>query len=675
MTKTESPEPLRARITAIYIRLTREESRKKGLSASAQREEGLEYAKNAGLAPVEIFEEPVGVGGDKPFVLRTSARELVAQITEGRISDIIVRDIDRLTRDVLLWLELARLCEEHDTRIHTFSGPLPTSSPSDRLSTTVRAAVAQHEREQVADRVRRVKRQLAKQGRPVGGPPPFGYTSQARHRRELIEAGVPEDQARIEAEAKYKHTGQLYVNRAEAKVVRLIFRLYASKRLGCRQIANDLNRRGVRRRTGKMWHPDKVRRVINDPTVAGFIPFDQVRYDRGKGPRAPKCDQTLYKGQHKAIIDEAIWRKAQRIKQQNRSKVNGRGNASVANRRYALSGVLECRCGARMKTASKNGDYAYYACRSRLQYGPEAEGGCDAPRIAIRRADEALWSTLSRVFSDPVTVGRVRDAAVRLQAERSKDDEDVDPEQDLRRITTSIDVWYDRHDAATDDMQKEAAWHRILELKARQKQLRKQIEAAEAAVPRQLITLESVEEWLTNLCRAMPKSKDNGKLVIEALIEHHDLRVRLVDAETMRITLVLHPPGSDRNTTAEFSVPVDTEVPLPKGVIDAWIDEHKGQLKCGICGAPIPILRRHYWVGLPTYHHKCWASQLTRRRTNPNPLRYVNGRQAAEMLGISRTQLGRWIKRGVVTPVERRSNVLLFDKKTVETLAEKKNGK
>lgn len=189
-----------ARVTVGYIRLTSEESIK-GLSASAQRENILGYAEHAGLGPVTIYEEKKAVGGDVPFEAREAGSRLLRDIKDGAISHIVVRDLDRLTRDLALWLKLEEQCVESDVTIHTLSGALADKAPGDRLGTRVRAVVAQFEKEQVGDRVRRVKRAMAQAGRPVGGPPPFGYTSQARVAAELRAGGMPADTARAEAEA------------------------------------------------------------------------------------------------------------------------------------------------------------------------------------------------------------------------------------------------------------------------------------------------------------------------------------------------------------------------------------------------------------------------------------------------------------------------------------------
>jgi hypothetical protein len=78
--------PLEGKIAAAYIRLTREESVAKGLSASAQRYDLTEYAKRAGLAPPVFYEELRPVGGDVPFANRQRGRDLIADIKAGTIA-------------------------------------------------------------------------------------------------------------------------------------------------------------------------------------------------------------------------------------------------------------------------------------------------------------------------------------------------------------------------------------------------------------------------------------------------------------------------------------------------------------------------------------------------------------------------------------------------------------
>lgn len=661
------------KITAGYIRLTRDESLKTGLSAPAQKSDIEDYAIRSGLPNLVIYEEKEAIGADVPFEKRKAGKRLIADIAAGKIEHLIGRDLDRFCRDELLWPVFRDTCLDHDVTLHTFSGPISLTSPSDRFATGVRVLAAQLELEQTGDRGRRAKRELAKQGRPVGGPPSFGYTSQSRRKAELLVTGLTEEQAKLQAEAEYPHTGQYFVDKREAKIVQLIFNLYVEKRMGCRQIANELNRRGYRRRSGRPWHPDKVRRRINDPTVAGFVPYDEDRYLRARGARTPKHRQHLYAGRHEPIIDPATWHTAQQIKETNTSQVSKRGTAHVASRKYALSGVLECGCGDKMKAGSvqENGHYGSYVCHRRRDYGPDGMGGCGLPRVSIAKADAAFWASLAEIIHSPELVDEVYEAATRILAKREDASSDEsDPAENLQKIVADLDRWFERHDAAHTDIEKEAAWQRILQLKHRQKELSEQLEQRPKPCPVELrrITREQVAEDLAGLATLATKAKDRGKSIVQSLVENHGLRVCLVDENTMKISLALRPPGVAEDEFVEHAVRVETVAELPAGEIDAWMKEHEGKCICGVCGTVIPILRRHYWRGLPKFHHKCWASQLTRGRVNPDPAKFDNGTQLAKRLGIGRTTLGRWIKDGKLKPTRVRNGVLLFARKTVDRL-------
>lgn len=664
-------------MTLGYVRLTKEESLK-GQSPAAQRSEIEAYAARNDLPNLEILEETSAVGGDVPFHKRSAGCRLIEAIEEGRVAHVIARDLDRLTRDIVLGAEFLNLLLTREVELHTFSGPVRMSSASDRFAVNVRVAAAQFEREQTGDRIRGVKRQLATIGRPIGGPPVFGYTSQARRRRELITAGVPEDEATAQAEAELPRAKCLLIDQKEAKIVRLIFHLYVKKRWGSRRIAQELNRQGYRRRSGKPWVATQVGKRINDPVVAGFIPYDEESFKRGRAPSTPKWKQAFFTGQHEPIIDQETWYRAQEIKQGNTSNTFHNGNAEVANRRYPLAGVLECGCGSKMRSGStqRKRSQGSYVCKKRYNYGPNSVGGCDRPRISMPRAHEAFWLKIGEIIRGPQLVDQVYFAAQQmLAAKESEDSDDEDLVPEIDRLLADIDIWYDRHDHAQSDIEKEAAWRRIVQLLERRKQLEREVASASQPQPVSRlnhITREQIAAHLDDLANAITKSKDGGVALVQSLVEQHALRVQLVDSETMIIRLGFRPPGVGIEDSVEHAVHLETEAPFPAGKIDAWLERHQSKLKCKLCGKPIPVKRHHYWQGLPTTHRKCSLAETSRRRANPAN-GYVNGEQAATILGIGRTTLGRWIKRGKVQPVRKQHGVWLFKKVEIERLAAKLN--
>ncbi len=662
------------RVTALYIRLTRDESLK-GLSAKAQKENGHAYALRAGLGPVVEYEERQAVGGDVPFEEREAARRLFDDVRAGRIGKIIVRDLDRLARHPSLWEECWELFTNHAVQIHTFAGPLAITSPSDKFAGRVRAAAAALEKDQTGDRVRRVKRAMAHAGRHVGGPPPFGYTSQARRRHDIVQSGVSEDEARARAETELPLRGYLYIDECEAVIVRQVFESYVHGRRGCRRIANELNAVGHRRRTGLLWCSEKVRRILNDPVVAGFIAYDEEYFDAQVGTRAVKHRQARHKGKHQAIITEALWNRAQQIKAGNTCHQLGKGKAAYANRRYALSGVLRCACGSPMgaKAARRDKKFGYYVCQKRKYRGADAVGGCGFPQFNTDKVHDAFWAGLSALIDTKDLVDRVHAAAQQLVAARQQDRaEREDSGRALRKLDADIAKLHRRREAAVCEAEEEAAWKRIVELTERARQLRAQVpqHGAMEAAP-EPISHDRVARYLKSLGALVGQTEDAGKAFVASLVEHHGLVVTAADAQTLRISLKLRPPGANAETNDEFAVELDGDARLPADRITAWIEVQRRTARecaCG-CGRKVEIRRRHFWLGVPEFRSECRHKGMSRTRAQL-AAGYCTGQQAATRLGIGRTTLGRWLRSGKLPPPTKSiSGMLLFDQSAIDRLA------
>jgi site-specific DNA recombinase len=664
---------MRPRLTAAYVRLTRDESLK-GLSAAAQKENIADYVRRAGLPGLQVYEEPRAVGGDVPFEQRAAGRRLVDDIQAGRVGAIVVRDMDRLTRNLALWDWLRQLCWDHAVEIHTLSGPLALKSPSDKFAGRVRAAAAELEKDQVGDRVCRVKRAIAQHGRHVGGPPPFGYTSQARRRADLRAGGLGEEEASLRSQTELPQRGHLYVDEAEAKVVRLVFEWYVHKRWGCRRISNELNRRGHRRRTGLLWCTEKVRRIINDPTVAGFIPYDEHFFEAQRGRRTPKCRQSLNPGKHEPIVPEALWRRAQEIKASNVCDHLGKGKGAYVNRRYALGGVLRCSCGAPMAAKGARADkaFGYYVCCKRKYRGRDAIGGCPFPQLNTDAVHHAFWAGLSRLIASDDLVDRVHAAAVRLGEARERERaETSDSARTLQKLEADLSLWYRRHDAARSEAEQEAAWTRIVELTERVRQLRGRGIVEPAARPRlEPVTRERVARYLKSLGALVGQTEDAGKAFVRSLAEHHGLVVTALEAKRLSISLRLRPPGAE-GAAETFAVLLEGDARLPSDRVTDWVEENQAKAPpcaCG-CGRPVQIYRRHYWKGLPEFRSECRHKGMGRKRKRIAE-GYYTGEDIAKLLGIGRTTVNRWIKSGrLPKPIRSISGMLLFDRPPIDRLA------
>jgi predicted DNA-binding transcriptional regulator AlpA len=142
------------------------------------------------------------------------------------------------------------------------------------------------------------------------------------------------------------------------------------------------------------------------------------------------------------------------------------------------------------------------------------------------------------------------------------------------------------------------------------------------------------------------------------------------DAGTMTISLRLCPPGMEEGTQQEFTVPLEGEARLPQDKVTAWVEENQGKhiCTCG-CGREIKVIRRYYWRGIPEFHPACRHKGMQRKRAILAKGFYT-GMQAAKKLGIGRTTLNRWIKKGTLhPPAKSTSGMLLFSKDAIDRYA------
>jgi len=90
--------------TGIYIRVSTEEQAKEGFSINAQKEKLKQYAFARGW-DIHDFYIDEGLSG-KDIVGRKEVKRLIADVQSGKINNVLVYKIDRLTRSVKNLMEL-----------------------------------------------------------------------------------------------------------------------------------------------------------------------------------------------------------------------------------------------------------------------------------------------------------------------------------------------------------------------------------------------------------------------------------------------------------------------------------------------------------------------------------------------------------------------------------------
>jgi site-specific DNA recombinase len=92
-------------------------------------------------------------------------------------------------------------------------------------------------------------------------------------------------------------TQHLFPVEAEIPTIKEIFRLYTKQRLGCRNVAKNINARGIRRRSGALYSYKTIADILSNPGYIGTVIFRDIEVEDA----------------HPAIIDRKTFDQAQSL--------------------------------------------------------------------------------------------------------------------------------------------------------------------------------------------------------------------------------------------------------------------------------------------------------------------------------------------------------------------------
>ena len=261
---------------------------------------------------------------------RPALQRLLSDITEGRVDVVVVYKIDRLTRSLFDFAKIVEAFEAKGVSFVSITQQFNTSTSMGRLTLNVLLSFAQFERELAGERIRDKIAASKKKGMWMGGLPPLGYDVKDR---------------------------KLVVNEEEARTVLHSFRRYTELR-SVRVLKTELEEAGIRskRRTcadGTLWGGQKLSR-------GALYLMLQNRIYRGEIIHKDNA----YPGEHRAIVDQALWNQVQAVLAENRVD---REIGSYAKQPSLLAGLAFDETGERLTPshAVKQGTrYRYYVSRS-----------------------------------------------------------------------------------------------------------------------------------------------------------------------------------------------------------------------------------------------------------------------------------------------------------------------
>jgi site-specific DNA recombinase len=410
---------------------------------------------------------------------RPGLQRALAAARAGVIDVLLVYRVDRLTRSLRNLVTLLDDLDQAGVVFRSATEPFDTATAMGRMLVQMLGMFAQFERDTIIDRVIAGMERKAASGKWKGGRRPYGYQVDT-----AAQALVPDP--------------------AETTVIRLIFDLYTSERLGARTIANTLNERGHRTTTGGRWSAHQVLRVLSNRVYLGELSFRGITTE----------------GCHLPIIERAVFEQAQKILAA-RGEDHAKRAASGSD--YLLTGLIRCpACGSAMLGTRAHGKtriYRYYSCYRRTRYDTSV---CGSQRVNADAIEQAIIGALARFYRHQHDL--IADAIAAAQARHAADNhsrraELTTTERELARTNAAIDRYLAAFENGT--LEPEDLAGRLAQLKARTGQLTarrdelaSQLDAEPAMPPP--ATLREIAHHIDQIIGS--GSHNQRKALIEALV-------------------------------------------------------------------------------------------------------------------------------------------------------------
>jgi DNA invertase Pin-like site-specific DNA recombinase len=387
MSLRHSTNGARQRLVVAYYRMSSEKQEK---SIADQRAAVHGYAGRCGLRIVREYQDD-GISGDLTEK-RAGFQQMIAECAHLRdVEAVLCWDQDRFGRfdplEAGYWIKPLR---DVGVRLETVAtGAIDWDNFAGRIGYVVQQEGKHAFLRDLSRNTLRGMLRAAREGYWLGGKPPYGYRAV-----EVLVPGcrrppkrlVPGDPVKVE-------------------VVRWIFNSYASREVGVRRLADELNRRGVPSPAGGRWQSIAVRDILTRREYVGDRCWNRRRWGSYHGVQGGQIEATrkqarkgtnrredwqLVEGTHPAIIDRGLWETVQAKLVRRRNAKSPRAEAPA----FLLSGLLVCgHCGYRMigqSNEARAGRTRYRPYRRYLCSGYHNQGASVCRRHTIDEAPAVL---------------------------------------------------------------------------------------------------------------------------------------------------------------------------------------------------------------------------------------------------------------------------------------------
>ncbi len=224
-----------------YIRVSTEKEKQEN-SWIVQPETIKTYAKIQDVEVIDIITDEESAW-KVPFFKRTGGRRIAGMVKAGQVQHIIGAKVDRIFRDTIDGLSSSDWLAKLGVSLHVIDagGIINVRTAAGRMMFTMLLGVAEFEPHRISERVTDALNNMRLDGRKIGTVP-YGFSEQV-----------------IGKKKNDKDDVVLIPEPVELAIVREIRE--RAQRETLREIAQDLNRRGVPTKQGGRWYASTVRYI------------------------------------------------------------------------------------------------------------------------------------------------------------------------------------------------------------------------------------------------------------------------------------------------------------------------------------------------------------------------------------------------------------------------------
>lgn len=296
-----------------YTRVSTTRQGEQGVSLQQQREAIERYASRCGLDVCDWLEEQETAAK----LGRPIFNKMLKRLRLGHAAGVIIHKIDRSARNLKDWADLGQLIDQ-GVEVHFANEALDLNSRGGRLSADIQAVVA-------SDFIRNLREETKKgiYGRLRQGlspfPAPLGYLDRGPGKAKSVDP-------------------------VAGPIVKEAFTLYSTGRFGIHALTDEVNRMGLRTRSGKHVGHNMIARILKKPFYAGVMHIQKT----GES----------FLGVHEPLVSRALFERVQQI-------LLGKRVCGASKHDFLFRRLVRCASCNRSLIAEKQKGHIYYRCHNR----------------------------------------------------------------------------------------------------------------------------------------------------------------------------------------------------------------------------------------------------------------------------------------------------------------------